>query len=479
MRLSDGTLWPIPVTLDVSAEVAACLGAGAHLALRDGEGALLATLEVESVWQPDLAREARLVYGTESASHPGVAYLGERSHRWYVGGKLTGIALPLHHDFTDLRRTPAELRSEFQRDGWRRIVAFQTRNPLHRAHYELTLRAAAENEAKLLIHPVAGPTKPGDLDHYTRASCYRAILSRYPRGSAKLALLPLAMRMAGPREALWHAIIRKNHGRTHLIVGRDHAGPGTDADGRRFYPPYAAQELLRQHEAELGVRLVPFPELVYVESRRAFLTADEVPRGEPTLSLSGTGCDVAWRRRRSAGVVHVSSRRSAAPPPSSARAPGLHRLHGSSGRQVDDGQRAARQPARAEPAGHAPDGRPPGTSTCPRSWASRRSIETCIRRIGFVASEITRHGGIAVCAPILRRDAQGSAPDGEQAGGFLLVTSARRSPSARRDQGPVRPSPARTDRPVRRDLRSVRGARGADLVLGPPSILRSRRRGRS
>jgi len=234
MRLADGTLWPIPVTLDVTAAVAEQLGAGASLALRDAEGVLLAVLEVESVWQPDKAREARLVYGTESGSHPGVAYLSGRTHPWYVGGTLIGIALPLHHDFTDLRRTPAELRSEFQRDGWRRVVAFQTRNPLHRAHYELTLRAAAMSEAKLLIHPVAGPTKPGDVDHFTRASCYRAILSRYPSGSAKLALLPLAMRMAGPREALWHAIIRKNHGCTHLIVGRDHAGPGTDADGRPF-----------------------------------------------------------------------------------------------------------------------------------------------------------------------------------------------------------------------------------------------------
>jgi sulfate adenylyltransferase len=186
-----------------------------------------------------------------------VAYLREQTHPHYVGGRLEGIQPPVHYDFRTLRLSPSELRAEFTRLGWRRVVAFQTRNPLHRAHQALTLRAANEVQANLLIHPAVGLTKPGDVDHYTRVRCYEAILHRYPRHMVKLALLPLAMRMAGPREAAWHAIIRKNHGCTHFIVGRDHAGPASDSQGKPFYDPYAAQELFRAHEAELGVTMVP------------------------------------------------------------------------------------------------------------------------------------------------------------------------------------------------------------------------------
>ena len=208
MRLADGTLWPIPVALDVPAEVAGKLGPGTTLALRDPEGVMLAALHVEEVWQPDLRAEAEAVYGTLSREHPGVAYLLDHSNPWLVGGRLEGIQLPVHYDFCSLRLTPAALRAEFSASAWQRVVAFQTRNPMHRAHQELTLRASKEVEAKLLIHPVVGMTKPGDVDHYTRVRCYEALMSRYPRDATKLALLPLAMRMAGPREAVWHAIIR-------------------------------------------------------------------------------------------------------------------------------------------------------------------------------------------------------------------------------------------------------------------------------
>src|SRR6516165_10272952 len=209
MRLSDGTLWPIPVTLDVPDELAA--------------------QHVAEVYRPDRRAEAQGVFGTTDPAHPGVAYLLERTHPNYLAGTLEGIQPPAHHDYPALRYTPAELRAEFTRRGWRRAVAFQTRNPLHRAHHELTLRAAKEVEANLLIHPVVGMTKPGDVDHYTRVRCYQAIMDGYPHSTAMLSLLPLAMRMGGPREAVLHGIIRRNHGVTHLIVGRDHAGPGADA----------------------------------------------------------------------------------------------------------------------------------------------------------------------------------------------------------------------------------------------------------
>src|SRR5262245_46928508 len=241
MRLADGTLWPMPIVLDVPEELASQLEGGETLALRDAEGLMLAALTVGEVFKTDPLAEAEAVYGTTNPEHPGVAHLLGRTHPWFISGELEGVRAPVHHDFLPLRLTPRELRREFERLGWRRVVAFQTRNPMHRAHLELTLRAANEVEANLLVHPVVGVTKPGDVDHYTRVRCYQAVLGRYPRYTAMLALLPLAMRMAGPREALWHAIIRRNHGCTHLIVGRDHAGPGVDASGRPFYGPYDAQ----------------------------------------------------------------------------------------------------------------------------------------------------------------------------------------------------------------------------------------------
>src|SRR5207245_8897346 len=206
----------------------------------------------------------------------------------YVGGRLEGLQLPSHYDFKTLRLTPAELRVEFARMGWRRIVAFQTRNPMHRAHQELTLRAAKQVEANLLIHPSIGMTKPGDVEYYVRVRCYQAILARYPKATVKLALLPLAMRLGGPREALWHAIVRKNHGCSHIIVGRDHAGPGKNSAGTPFYGPYAAQELFRAHEHELSVNMVAFNMMVYLEDQDAYFPEDEVPPGARALELSGT-----------------------------------------------------------------------------------------------------------------------------------------------------------------------------------------------
>src|SRR5665213_220515 len=298
MRLTDGTLWPIPVTLDVSADIATQLDNGSKLALRDPEGVILAILHVTEVWQPDLKAEAEAVFGTLDRLHPSVAVLLDSDRPCYVGGKLEGLQVPGHYDYGDLRHTPAELRAVFQMRGWRKIVAFQTRNPLHRAHFELTMRAVKQVEANLLIHPVVGMTKPGDVDHYTRVRCYQAIMPSYPPGTSMLSLLPLAMRMGGPREALLHAIIRRNHGVAHLIVGRDHAGPGKDSLGRPFYGPYEAQEMVRLHEDELGVQMVPFQEMVYVEDRDTYMPDDEVPKGARVLSISGT----EQRRRLNEGA---------------------------------------------------------------------------------------------------------------------------------------------------------------------------------
>ena len=272
MRLTSGVLWPLPITLDVSEAFAEGLDAGEVIALRDPEGVLLATLEVQEVWTPDRASEAERVYGTTDDTHPAVDFLLNKSNPVYIGGKVRGIEPPTYYDFKLLRDTPSELRGRFRKLGWRKIVAFQTRNPLHKAHQELTFRAAREADANLLIHPVIGMTKPGDVDHFTRVRCYEHVLEEYHEQTTQLSLLNLAMRMGGPRETLLHAIIRKNYGCTHFIVGRDHAGPGNDRDGNPSYGPYDAQELLREHEEELDITMVPFKMMVYVENKAEYAT---------------------------------------------------------------------------------------------------------------------------------------------------------------------------------------------------------------
>ena len=288
MRLGDGTLWPMPITLDVPADVAARLAPGDGLALRDVDGSLLAVLWVDDVWAPDLSAEAEAVFRTTSDAHPGVVHLFERTQPFYVGGRLEGVRRPSSPDFGRLRPGPLEVRTEFARRGWDRVVAFHTRNPMHRAHFELTRQAAESAGARLFLHPVVGMTKPGDVDPLTRIRCYQALLHRYPAGSVMMAAIPMAMRMSGPRDSLWNAILRATFGCTHYIVGRDHASPGPDHDGRPFYGPYEAQEILFRHEAETGIATVAFPALSYVPDLDRYVPVDDVPPGAPTRTVSGT-----------------------------------------------------------------------------------------------------------------------------------------------------------------------------------------------
>ena len=286
MRLADGTLWPLPVTLPVTPGEG--IAEGKPLALRDVYGNLLAFLHVEEIYAYDKANEAQHAYGSLDAKHPAVAHLN-RQPGHYASGRLEVIRVPPHYDFVELRRTPAELRAHFDSLGWSKIVAFQTRNPLHRAHEELTKRAAEQIGGGLLIHPVVGVTKPGDVDHYTRVRCYRALVDNYYEpGTVVLSLLPLAMRMAGPREVLLHAIIRRNYGCTHFIVGRDHAGPGNDSTGKPFYSPYAAQESMGQHAGEIGMQMVNFKQMVYLPDENRYSPVNEVPKGTKTADISGT-----------------------------------------------------------------------------------------------------------------------------------------------------------------------------------------------
>lgn len=301
LRLSDGTLFPMPITLDVSSDDIKRLGLSpaARIVLRDPrDDEALAILTVEDVYAFDRVKEAIQVFGADDPAHPSVAYLRNRVKEYYVGGRVQAIQPPPHFDYVAFRYTPAELRAHFKKLSWRRVVAFQTRNPMHRAHRELTVRAARQQQANVLIHPVVGLTKPGDVDHYTRVRVYQAIMAKYPNGMAHLALLPLAMRMAGPREALWHAIIRKNYGATHFIVGRDHAGPGKNSQGRDFYGPYDAQELVERFKDELQIEMVPFQQMTYVPATDEYVPVDEIPAGVQTLNISGT----ELRRRLKTGA---------------------------------------------------------------------------------------------------------------------------------------------------------------------------------
>ena len=428
MRLADNMIWPIPVVLDVPEDVARKLGGGATLALRDPEGVLLAVLHVEEVWQPDRSAEAEAVYGSTNEEHPGVAYVVEKTRPWYAGGRVEGVELPTHYDFRSLRLTPAELRVEFSRLGWRRIIAFQTRSPMHRAHQKLTMHAAKQTEANLLIHPAVGMTKAGDVDHYTRVRCYQSLLPHYPPHMAKLALLPLAMRMGGPREALWHAIIHKNYGCTHLIVGCDHAGPGDDSGSKPFYDPYAAQELLQQHETELGMGTVPVKRMVYLSEQDAYVPEDEVPSGARPLNISGTDL----RRRLAEGreipewftfpEVVRELRRTHPPREKQGFTIFFTGLSGSGKSTVANVllikllEMGGRQVTLL-------DGDLVRKHLSSELGFSREHRDINIRRIGFVASEITKNGGIALCAPIapydsVRREVRAMV---EPAGGFLLV----------------------------------------------------------
>ncbi len=430
MRLASGVLWPMPITLDVPEAFAEKLSVGGQVALRDPEGVMLAVLHVEDIWTPDRDAEALRVFGTNDKQHPGAAAVS-RANPVYVGGRVEAIQLPPHYDFNGLRQTPAQTRAELAAGGWQRVVGFQTRNPMHRAHLELTLRAARDVDAHLLVHPSVGMTKPGDVDHYTRVRCYQHVLASYPEGTAKLALLPLAMRLGGPREAVWHAIIRKNYGCTHFIVGRDHAGPGSDSSGKPFYGPYDAQELLRTHEKELGVEMVPFRNMVYVRNLDQYFPDDEIPTGAEVLNLSGT----QLRKILAEGghipewftfpTVATELRRTHPPRMDQGFTIFFTGLSGSGKSTIANVLLVKFLEMGGRPVTLL-DGDLVRKHLSSELGFSKEHRDINIRRIGWVASEISKNGGIAICAPIapydsIRKEVRAMVEPG---GGFVLVHAA-------------------------------------------------------
>ncbi|MHB0878876.1 MAG: bifunctional sulfate adenylyltransferase/adenylylsulfate kinase [Anaerolineae bacterium] len=403
MRLTSGHVFSIPVTLPVAKDCG--LRLGQDVALRNAKNELLAVMTVEELYPWDRDEVATKVYGTQDLKHPLVAEM----RRWgplNASGRLRVLQLPRHYDFQELRLTPAQVRARLEEIGRQNVVGFQTRNPLHRVHEELTKRAAAEVDGVLLLHPVVGMTKPGDVDHYTRVRAYKALVGHYYEpGSVLLALLPLAMRLAGPREALWHALIRRNHGANYLIVGRDHAGPGADSSGKPFYGPYDAQEMLRQYSEELGVGMIPFRELVYLPEEDRYEEVSKVAPAVRTASISGTqvrdqylnaGRSLpAWFTRPEVAEVLADAY------------PARHRqgfciwFTGLSG----SGKSTTAEVLTELLLQHGRqatvlDGDVVRTHLSKGLGFSKDDRDTNIRRIGFVAGEIVRHGGVAVCAAV-------------------------------------------------------------------------------
>ena len=405
MRLADGNLWPMPITLDVSTEFAGKIATGDDIALRDIEGVVLAVMKIESIWHPDIQAEAERVFGTLRTEHPGVSAFLNRSQSVYLGGPVTCIAFSTHYNFTEFRHTPANLRAQFAARGWDRVVAYQTRNPLHPAGLELALHVARTSNAALLIHPTVSAILPGDIDSATRMRCYQHVMKRLNSKDTLLSVLPLAMRLAGPREALWHGIVQKNYGCTHFVVGPNHAGPGPDHNGVDFYPRYAAQEWVAQHEAEIGIKGVALPEMVYSEDEGRFAPENVVQPTQRVLKIS----EIDLRRRLGDGAEIpywfsypdvVAELRKAFPVKAQQGFTIFFTGLSGSGKSTIARALFARLTEGGDRSVSLLDGDEVRKHLSSELGFSREHRDLNVTRIGYIASEVTKHRGIAICAPI-------------------------------------------------------------------------------
>ena len=406
MRLADNVVWPIPICLDVNEKSAKALTPGQRVAINDEEGFMLAVLTVGDIWQPDKRREAQAVYGTDDlASHPGVRYLYETGD-WYIGGTLEGLHLPQHYDFKEIRLTPAESNRRFAQNGWRQVMGFHTDEYLHCAHRELVLNAARETGANILLQPVVGLNHPGNIDHYTHVRCYEEIVKKFPRNMSMLSLIPMAPRWAGPREALWQAIIKKNFGCSHFLVADNHADPFAANDKNPLlYPLHEAQELVKSYEVETGIKMVPLTEMVYVEDKAQYIPKSEAGPDMKIKSISSA----EFKRRLEQDLEIpewfsypevVAELRWAFPPRTKQGFTiFITGLSGSGKSTLAKVLMVKFMEMRDRPVTLL-DGDIVRKNLSSELSFSKEHRNLNITRIGFVASEITKNGGIALCAPI-------------------------------------------------------------------------------
>ncbi|NOX34506.1 MAG: bifunctional sulfate adenylyltransferase/adenylylsulfate kinase [Deltaproteobacteria bacterium] len=405
MRLESGELWPVPICLDIPESLAATLETGQSVTLRDAEGFLLGIMNIEDIWPLDIEKEAHSVYGTRDKTHPGVDYLFNKSGKYYIGGEVQALNLPIHPDFKQIRNTPAEVKKIFSKLGWKRIVGFQTRQPIHRPQFEMTIQAMQKARANLLLLPIAGVTKPGDFDHFTRMRCYQKLAAHYPPDSYVLNLLPLAMRMAGPREAILHMIIGRNFGCTHFVIGHDHASPGNDITSMPFYKYDDATKLAQTATRELGVQTITFEEMVYLPFEDEYKIASKVPKDINTISFSGT--DIQKRIRTGKKVPDWASfpevikelQKSYPPPSKQGFTIFCTGLSGAGKSTI-----AKTLYSKFLEIGPRPvtllDGDIVRRNLSSELNFSKEHRDINVQRIGFVAAEITKNRGIAICAPI-------------------------------------------------------------------------------
>jgi len=418
MRLSSGELWPMPIVYKIKKSELSKYSDKTSVILADSTNLPLAQFHISDIYSPDLELECKNVYGTTDDNHPYVNEVLSDRDILYVGGRIERINLPVHFDFGEYRLTPEDVKSEIKKRGWTNVVGFQTRNPMHRSHMELTLKSLQEvdngtNTTGVLIHPIVGITQACDVNYHTRVKCYKKIIERYPKfnGSdqplAMLSLLPLSMRMAGPREAIWHALIRKNYGCTHFIVGRDHAGPSyKNKNGEAFYGPYDAHELVTKYSDEIGIKVVMSQMIVYLKSQQVYKPINEVEDKSDMMNISGTELrnmlvnrekipewftfpeisqelynDYLPNSKKGFCIYMVGLS-------GSGKTTLLNQLHGklmelSNNRRISvlDGDVVRQELSKG-------------------LGFSREDRSLNVRRIGYVASEIVKHGGICMCANI-------------------------------------------------------------------------------
>lgn len=402
MRLANGMLWPIPITLDVSTEFASCVNTGQSIALRDAEGVLIAVMDINDLWQPDLVQEAEAVFGTTDTAHPGVFALLHQTRPVYLGGRVYGIEAPLHYDFPQLRHSPQSLRTHFVQHGWHKVVAYQPTAPMHRAEQQATLRTIQPLDAKLLLHPSIEPAQPGDSTYYAQLRCYQHILQTYPADTAFLSLLDLTPRWAGPRAALWQALIQQNYGCSHFLIAPHHAVPNAKV---KCDAPYAAYKLARCYQEELTIQLLAMPDLVYVPERNHYIPNNELKCGETALQI--TALELEHRLRQDDAIPDWFSypkvldelRRSYPPRHQQGFTVFFTGLSGS-GKSTIANILMVKLLELGERRVSLLDGDLVRKHLSSELGFSREHRNINILRIGFVASEITKHGGVAICAPI-------------------------------------------------------------------------------